>query len=64
MCNLSNLYTEPCHSQNFNIHVVSNNEEMSNQHLKMWSCRHIKAKLCRLLYMHNFFLISIIHTFQ
>jgi len=62
MCNSSNLYTEPCHSQNFNIHVVSNNEEMSN--LKMWSCRHIKAKLCRLPYMHNFFLIPIIHTFQ
>lgn len=62
--NSSNLYREPCYSRNLNIYVVNNyeHEEMSN--LKMWSCRHIKAKLCKLPYMHGFVLIPIIHTFQ
>ncbi|XP_071639678.1 uncharacterized protein [Temnothorax longispinosus] len=64
MHNSSDLYTEPCHSRNFNIHVVTNNEceEMSN--LKIWPCRLIKAKLCKLPYKRSFVLIPIIHTFQ
>lgn len=61
--NSSDLYTEPCHSRNFNIHVV-NNEYEETSDLKMWSCRNIKAKLCKLPYMHSFVLIPIIHTFQ
>lgn len=63
MCNSSDLYTEPCHSRNFNIHVITNNkcEDISN--LKIWSCKHIRAKLCKLQYMHSFVLIPIIHTF-
>lgn len=64
MRNSLDLYTEPCHSRDFNIHIVTNNEFEEMSDLKIWSCGHIKAKLCKLSYMHSFVLIPIIHIFQ
>lgn len=58
-----NLYTIPCESEKLNIKIVSNNKQ--NSLLKSWCFNNVHAKLWRIPYKDNLYIVvSIIHSYS
>lgn len=58
-----NLYTNPCESNKLNIKIVSNVKQ--NSHLKSWCFTDIHAKLRRIQFKDNYYIvIPIFHSYS